>query len=160
MPPLRSDWHRFMLMIAASQGFKIGEAATPYQARRLGRSNYGLARIPISFLDVLVVKFLLTFSKKPMLFFGSLGAGFFGVGIVIYFYLLTLWLTLGKQQRPLFWFAGVLGLAGLLLFLVGFVAELIVSQQEHIEELEHAIDRLTEAATSADSGPPAGGDVP
>ncbi len=153
-PPLRSDWHRFLLMIAASKGFKIGEVATPYQPRRQGRSNYGLARIPISFLDVLVVKFLLTFSKKPMLFFGGLGAGFIGIGAVIYAYLLTLWLTLGKQQRPLFWFAGVLGLAGLLLFLVGFVAELIVSQQEQIEELEYAVEQLAETRR------PEGGEAP
>lgn len=160
LPPLRSDWHRFLLMIASSQGFSVGEVQTPYQPRRRGRSKYGLARIPISFLDVLVVKFLLTFNKKPMLFFGSLGAGFVGIGVLIYAYLLTLWLAVGKQQRPLFWFAGVLGLAGLLLFLVGFVAELIVSQQEHIEELEYAVDQLSEAVGAPDGPPRSEGGAP
>jgi glycosyltransferase involved in cell wall biosynthesis len=160
LPPLRSDWHRFLLMIASSQGFSIGEVQTPYQPRQRGRSKYGFARIPISFLDVLVVKFLLTFSKKPMLFFGALGSGFAGIGVLIYGYLLVLWLTLGKQQRPLFWFAGVLGLAGLLLFLVGFVAELIVSQQEHIEELEYVVEQLGEAVGEAGRLPRSGGDIP
>lgn len=145
LPPLRSDWHRFLLMIAASQGFRIGEVPTSYRPRQHGRSKFGIGRIPVSFLDVLVVKFLLTFSKKPMLFFGSIGAAFVAGGGLVYLYLLILWLDRGKQQRPLFWFAGVLVLAGLLLFLVGFVAELIVSQQERIEELEESVERLVEA---------------
>ena len=98
-----------------------------------------------------MVKFLLMFSEKPMLFFGALGASFVAAGGLIYLYLLILWLDRGKQQRPLFWFAGVLALAGLLLFLVGFVAELIVSQGERIEELERSVDRLVEI--SSDSGP-------
>lgn len=144
LPPLRSDWHRFLLMIAASQGFRIGEVTTSYAPREHGRSKYGFVRIPVSFLDVLVVKFLLTFSKKPMLFFGAIGALFVSAGGLIYLYLLILWLERAMQQRPLFWFAGVLALAGLLLFLVGFVAELIVSQGERIEELEYNLERLTE----------------
>jgi glycosyltransferase involved in cell wall biosynthesis len=160
LPPLRSDWHRFLLMIAASQGFRIGEVETPYQPRRHGRSKYGFARIPISFLDVLVVKFLLMFSKKPMLFFGGLGASFVAAGGLMYLYLLIIWLDRGKQQRPLFWFAGVLGLAGLVLFLVGFVAELIVSQQERLEELEYSVERLAGASPNRPFADPRAGDDP
>jgi glycosyltransferase involved in cell wall biosynthesis len=150
LPPLRSDWHRFLLMLAASQGFRIGEVPTGYHPRTQGQSNYGFWRIPISFLDVLVVKFLLTFSKKPMLFFGGLGASGIGIGGLIYFYLAILYMVQGKQQRPFFYFAGVLVVAGLLLFLVGFMAELIVSQQERIEELERSVDYLVEASTTPD----------
>jgi len=157
LPPLRSDWHRFLLMICASQGFRIGEVCTPYQPRKHGRSKYGFSRIPISFLDVLVVKFLLMFSKKPMRFFGTLGAGFVVAGVGIYAYLLALWLAYGKQQRPLFWFAGVLGLAGLLLFLVGFVAEMIVNQQERLEEMQRVLDQIAETNVSAGERPPMGG---
>ncbi len=72
-PPLRSDWHRFLLMIAVHQGFSVGEVATQYKPRPSGSSKFGWERIPISFLDVLVVKFLLTFSEAPMRFFGGLG---------------------------------------------------------------------------------------
>ncbi|MEZ4617995.1 MAG: glycosyltransferase [Caldilineaceae bacterium] len=57
LPPLRSDWHRFLLMIAAHQGFRIGEVPTHYQPRPAGTSKFGWERIPISFLDVLVLKF-------------------------------------------------------------------------------------------------------
>ncbi len=140
--PLRSDWHRFVLMIAASKGYRVGEVQVNYYPRRRGRSKFGVLRIPISFLDVLVVKFLLTFSRKPMLFFGSLGLLCFLVGGALYLYLLGLWLSLGKQQRPIFIFAGVLVLAGLFLFLIGFLAELVVSQQDRLEELERAVRDL------------------
>lgn len=140
--PLRSDWHRFVLMIAASKGYRVGEVQVNYYPRRRGRSKFGFLRIPVSFLDVLVVKFLLTFSRKPMLFFGSLGLACFLAGGALYVYLLGLWLSLGKQQRPIFTFAGVLVLAGLLLFLIGFLAELVVSQQDRLEELERAVRDL------------------
>lgn len=140
--PLRSDWHRFVLMIAASKGYRVGEVQVNYYPRRRGKSKFGFLRIPISFLDVLVLKFLLTFSRKPMLFFGSLGLLCFLVGGALYVYLLGLWLSLGKQQRPIFIFAGVLVLAGMLLFLIGFLAELVVSQQDRLEELERTVREL------------------
>ncbi len=139
LPPLRSDWHRFLIHIAASQGFRVGEVKVPYKPRQVGRSKFGFWRIPISLLDVMVVKFLLTFSRKPMLFFGGLGLISALSGTLIYAYLAYLWFSRGKQQRPLFIFAGVLLLSGLLLFLVGFLAELVVSQGERITVLERRL---------------------
>ena len=133
---LRSDWHRFILMIAASEGYRIGEVKVNYYQRKVGRSKFGVMRIPISFLDVLVVKFLLTFSRKPMLFFGSLGMLTVAGGFATMIYLLWLWLSQQTQQRPVFTFSIFLVIAGLLLFLVGFLAELVVSQTERLDELE------------------------
>lgn len=139
LPPLRSDWHRFLLMIAAHQGFRVGEVATPYRPRRAGRSKYGFSRIPISFLDVLVVWFLLTFARAPMRFFGGLGLAALSASGLTFLYLAYLWLAWETQRRPLFWLAGGLAIAGLLLILIGFVAELIVSQDERIASLEQRI---------------------
>jgi glycosyltransferase involved in cell wall biosynthesis len=136
LPPLRSDWHRFLLHLAAAQGFRIGEVPTVYHPRRAGRSKFGLMRLPISLLDVLVVWFLITFSRQPMRFFGGLGLACLGVSGLTYLYLLALWLLAQRQQRPIFIAAGVVALAGLFLFLVGFLAELVVSQGERIEALE------------------------
>lgn len=138
-PPLRSDWHRFLLLIAAHQGFRIGEVKTFYQPRPAGSSKFGFSRIPISFLDVLVVKFILTFSRAPMRFFGGLGLLCMGVSLLTFLYLTLLYLTMGMQQRPIFNAAGILALSGLLLFLVGFLAELIVSQAERIDALEQQL---------------------
>jgi glycosyltransferase involved in cell wall biosynthesis len=141
---LRSDWHRFILMIAASEGYRVGEVRTNYYARRKGRSKFGIGRIPVSFLDVLVVKFLLAFRRKPMLFFGSIGMSLIGISILLGFYLLYIWFAFVMQKRPIFNLAVVLSLAGLLLLLVGFLAELIVDQQERVAELERAVRELTE----------------
>ncbi|MEJ2209200.1 MAG: glycosyltransferase family 2 protein [Anaerolineae bacterium] len=142
LPPLRSDWHRFVLMLAASQGWRVGEVPTQWYPRQAGRSHYGFARIPISFLDVLVVKFLLTFRRHPMRFFGGLGAILVTAAGAIGVYLIYLWVTIGRQQRPVFQFTGYLAVAGLLLFLVGFLAELVVSQSEQIDEMARQLDEL------------------
>lgn len=136
LPPLRSDWHRFLLHIAAHQGYCIGEVPTPWHKRRSGRSKFGFSRIPISLLDVLVVWFLLTFSRAPMRFFGGVGlASLLGSGL-IFAYLLWLWLAHATQRRPIFLLAVGLAIAGLILFLIGFIAELVVSQGEQVAELE------------------------
>jgi glycosyltransferase involved in cell wall biosynthesis len=141
LPPLRSDWHRFLIMIAASQGYRIGEVRVNFYPRRQGHSKYGFWRIPTSFLDVLVVKFLLTFSHKPMLFFGSIGSFLVLVAGGIGVYLLYLWFFTETQKRPIFIFGTTLAIAGLLLFLVGFLAELVVSQVERLEIIERELQR-------------------
>jgi len=135
-PPLRSDWHRFLLMIAVHQGFRLGEVKTPYRPRAAGSSKFGLRRIPISLLDILVVKFLLTFSRAPMRFFGGLGLSGIVVSMLTFLYLTGLYVFTDTQQRPIFIAAGVLAVISVLLFLVGFLAELIVSQTERIAALE------------------------
>lgn len=141
-PPLRSDWHRFLLMIAAHQGFRLGEVKTYYRPRPAGNSKFGWERIPISFLDILVLKFLLTFRQAPMRFFGGLGLAGMGVSVLTFLYLTGLYVFTDTQQRPVFIAAGVLAIISVLLLLVGFLAELIVSQGERINALERRVDRL------------------
>lgn len=133
---LRSDWHRYILILAAAQGYRIGEVQVNYYPRLHGKSHYGLGRLPVSFLDILVLKFLLTFSRKPMLFFGGIGLALAAISVLTfaalaYVYFFT---NLG-QRRPIFDVAGVLLLVGVLFFVVGFIAELIVSQNDRIDEL-------------------------
>jgi glycosyltransferase involved in cell wall biosynthesis len=140
-PPLRSDWHRFLLMIAVHNGYRIGETPTFYQPRQAGSSKFGWERIPKSFLDVLVLRFLLTFSEAPMRFFGGLGLVGLLVSALIFAYLAGLYLFAETQQRPIFIAAGVLAIISVLLFLVGFLAELIVSQGERIAILERKLGR-------------------
>jgi glycosyltransferase involved in cell wall biosynthesis len=142
-PPLRSDWHRFLLMIAVHNGFRLGEVQTFYRPRTTGSSKFGWERIPISFLDVLVVKFLLTFSQSPMRFFGGLGLAGITLSLLTFVYLTLLYLITDTQQRPIFLAAGILAVISVLLLLVGFVAELIVSQGARIAQLEQAIFELT-----------------
>lgn len=138
-PPLRSDWHRFLLMIAVHQGFRVGEVQTYYRPRPAGSSKFGWERIPISFLDVLVVKFLLTFSQAPMRFFGGLGLTGIALSLLTFVYLTALYIFTDTQQRPIFLAAGILAVISVLLLLVGFLAELIVSQGERIAALERRL---------------------
>ena len=139
LPPLRSDWHRFILHIAAHQGYSITEVPVTWHPRRAGRSKFGLTRIPVSLLDVLVVKFLLTFSRAPMRFFGGLGLAAIIFSAFVFLFLIWQWISAGRQLRPVFWVAGGLAIAGLLLFLIGFLAELIVTQGERLSELERRL---------------------
>ncbi len=62
-----------------------------------------------------------------------------GLSGLIGLYLVYIWFAFVMQKRPLFYFAAVLSLAGLLFLLVGFVAELVVDQGERIAELERAL---------------------
>jgi glycosyltransferase involved in cell wall biosynthesis len=140
LPPLRSDWHRFLLMMAVHQGFRVGEVPTSYKPRTAGSSKFGWERIPISFLDVLVLKFLLTFSQKPMRFFGGLGLTGMVISLLTFLYLTGLYLFTDTQQRPIFIAAGILAVISVLLLLVGFLAELIVSQGERIARLEERLE--------------------
>jgi glycosyltransferase involved in cell wall biosynthesis len=139
---LRSDWHRYILILAAAQGFTIGEVPVNFYPRQKGKSHYGIGRIPVSFLDVLVVKFLLTFSRKPMLFFGGIGLGLAVVSLATFAALAVIYLLELGQRRPVFDLAGVLLLVGVLFFVVGFLAELIVNQNERVDELEARVRDL------------------
>ena len=139
LPPLRSDWHRFLLMIAAHKGFKIGEVKTSYRPRATGSSKFGFSRIPVSLLDVLVLKFLLQFSEAPMRFFGGIGLAGMSISLLTFLLLTALYIFTETQKRPIFLAAGVLAIISVLLFLVGFLAELIVTQGERMTELERRL---------------------
>src|SRR3982750_1461020 len=79
--PVRPDWHRYMIVIAAAEGFTVTEIPVPLYPRHAGRSKFGLSRIPVGVLDMLAVWFELRFGKKPLLLFGRVGAGLFAVGL-------------------------------------------------------------------------------
>ena len=86
--PTRPDWHRFMIVIAATQGFRLAERPVPLYPRRAGKSKFGIARIPVGVLDLLSVWFQLRFGRKPMLFFGLPGAVLILLGFLVGVYAL------------------------------------------------------------------------
>src|SRR4029450_7121268 len=126
--------------------FRIGEVKVPYRPRVAGRSKFGLGRLPVSAIDVVTLKFLLTFQRKPIIFFGGLGSALIGAGLLIWAYLGWLYVATHTQRRPLVLVAGVALLAGLLIVLVGFLGELVVNVSERVEGLgtrrPHRPDRL------------------
>jgi glycosyltransferase involved in cell wall biosynthesis len=80
--PARPDWHRYMIVLAAAQGYTVTEIPVPLYPRHAGRSKFGISRIPIGVLDMLAVWFELRFGRKPLLAFGMLGAGLFALGLI------------------------------------------------------------------------------
>jgi len=144
---MRSSWHRYILVLAQNEGFRIGEAKVPYKRRESGRSKFGFRRLPVSLMDVITLKFLLTFQRKPILFFGAVGAGMMGTSLAVLLWLVYLWVDSRTQQRPVLLAAGIGMLAGLLVILVGFLAELVVNVSERVEKLER---RLTAASAARD----------
>jgi glycosyltransferase involved in cell wall biosynthesis len=80
--PVRPDWHRYMIVLAAAQGYTVTEIPVPLYPRHAGKSKFGMSRIPIGVLDMLAVWFELRFGRKPLLAFGMLGAGLFAIGLI------------------------------------------------------------------------------
>lgn len=140
--PTRPDWHRFMVVIAAGQGFRLTERPVPLYPRRAGKSKFGIGRIPVGVLDLVSVWFQLRFGRKPMLFFGLSGAVLFllgflvGLGALIYRY------VLGVGFRPLLDLIMVLVISGVSLFGFGFVGEMIAGLREELRSLQSEVERL------------------
>ena len=81
--PTRPDWHRYMVVMAAAQGFAVTEIPVPLYPRNAGKSKFATwHRIPIGVLDMLAVWFELRFGQKPLLLFGMLGVGIVALSVV------------------------------------------------------------------------------
>lgn len=128
------DMHRYIPFIAKNAGFtNIGEKVVVHQKRKYGKSKFGMSRFVNGFLDLLTILFLDKFGKKPMHIFGVGGILFFLTGIII-----SIWLIIDKlinqfqglrfravTDQPLFYLALVAIIIGSMLFLTGFLGELI-----------------------------------
>jgi glycosyltransferase involved in cell wall biosynthesis len=130
-----SEMHRYIPVIAKWAGFSnIGEKVVIHQKRKHGVSKFGWNRFINGYLDLLTVSFMSKFGKKPMHFFGSLGSLSFLVGIIITIVLIAQKLyRLSNQiafrqvtEQPLFYLALLAMVFGLVLFLAGYLAELVV----------------------------------
>lgn len=141
--PTRPDWHRFMVVIAAAQGFRLAERPVPLHPRRAGKTKFGLGRIPVGVLDLLSVWFQLRFGRKPMMFFGVAGALLFSLGLVVGG--VALYLRFGPPHmgfRPLLDLIMVLVIAGVSLFGFGFVGEMVAGMREELRAVEREVERL------------------
>lgn len=133
--PWRKDWHRYMVVMAYEQGFDIGEVKVNLYPRKYGKSKFGFWRIPVGVLDLIAVKFQMSFMRKPMLFFGSIGAALILAAFVIGIVALYLRFGLNRGYRPLAYLIIFLGISGLLLFILGFLAEVIAGVRDELRQL-------------------------
>lgn len=155
--PLRlyGEMHRFIPAIASEQGVSIGEAVVNHRPRQHGVSKYGLSRTIRVVLDLLTVKFLLSYSTRPLQIFGLIGLGMGTLGTLI-----TGWLAyvrlFGNQSianRPLLLLGLNLMLFGVQLLTFGLLAELQArtyheSQDKPTYVIREVRESLTVAASS------------
>lgn len=128
------EMHRYIPLLAKKAGFgKIGEKVVAHSPRKYGISKYGLDRFIKGYLDLLTIGFITRFGKSPMHLFGSLGTLMFLIGIAMALYLGIKKLVYVHQNlraplvtdSPFFYIALTAMIIGTLLFLTGFLGELI-----------------------------------
>lgn len=137
--PMRPDWHRYMVVIAAVNGFKLTSRPVPLYPRRAGRSKFNWRRIPVGVLDLISVWFQVRFGRKPMLFFGVLGAALFFVGTVAGIGALIARFAYGVGFRPILNLIETMVITGVVLFGFGFLGEMIAGLREEYRELARTV---------------------
>ncbi|KPE50668.1 glycosyltransferase family 2 protein [Chryseobacterium indologenes] len=135
------DMHRYIPVLAANAGFRrITEKEVQHQARPYGTSKFGTERFIRGFLDLVTLWFVSRFGGRPMHFFGAVGTLMFIVG-----FLSALWLGISKlidvargiyghliTNNPWFYIALTMMIMGTLLFIAGFLGEMIIrTNREH-----------------------------
>jgi len=129
------EMHRFIPVLAKNAGFgNIGEKVVQHQARKYGVSKFGWDRFVNGFLDLLTITFISKFGKRPMHLFGLLGTMMFAIGFMV-----AAWIGGNKlyhvidgsrapkvAENPMFFIALTTMVLGTLLFLAGFIGELIL----------------------------------
>jgi hypothetical protein len=140
--PVRPDWHRYMIVIAAADGYTVTEIPVPLYPRHAGKSKFGLSRIPVGVLDMLSVWFELRFGKKPLLLFGMLGAGLFALGVLAGLIALGVLAVNGVGLRWVWTLIQTCLILGSVLFATGLLGEQIAGQRAQLRELRRQLDEL------------------
>jgi glycosyltransferase involved in cell wall biosynthesis len=140
--PVRPDWHRYMIVLAAAQGYTVSEIPVPLYPRHAGKSKFGIGRIPVGVLDMLAVWFELRFGQKPLLLFGMVGAALFGLGSIIGI-VAVLWLLVrGEGLRAVWTLIQTCLILGSVFFATGLLGEQIAQQRSQVRELKRQVDEL------------------
>ncbi len=142
---LYGELHRFIPILAGSQGWRIGELPVQHHARKWGKTKFGISRFLYGFLDLLTVLFITRFAVRPMHLFGGIGLLTSLVGFAILVYLTVMWfMGHGIGNRPLFFLGILLMIVGMQSFSIGLIGEMITHhhaslrllQKNNVKELE------------------------
>jgi glycosyltransferase involved in cell wall biosynthesis len=134
---LYGERHRFVPVLAAARGWRVGEIEVVHHARQFGRSKYGLSRLIKGFLDLLAIYLLTAFSSRPFHLIGTAGILCFGTGFVglVYLTIIRVISQLANEvnavhlhERAVFYYCILLLIVGSQFLLTGLLAELIVSR--------------------------------
>jgi hypothetical protein len=134
---LYGELHRFVPVLAAARGWRVGEVIVNHRERLFGESKYGVKRIIKGFLDLLTVHLVTGYGNRPQHLLGSLGLGCFAISGLTMAILTCRWFTdrimdapepINLHERALFYFAIAGVLIGIQLLTAGFLAELITKK--------------------------------
>ncbi|MGB3144632.1 MAG: glycosyltransferase, partial [Maribacter sp.] len=148
------EMHRYIPVLAKNAGFsKIGEKIVQHQARKYGKTKFGMERFINGFLDLLTIWFVSRFGKRPMHLFGALGVVMFliGFGFAIYLGVDKLFLNpFGRliTDRPQFYISLIAMVIGTQLFLAGFLGEILIRSKK--EENRYIISEEINTTLSED----------
>ena len=130
------EMHRYIPVLAKNAGFSnIGEKIVKHQARKYGETKFGMERFIRGFLDLITISFISRFGKRPMHFFGAIGALMLVVGFLFALYLGVDKLFLHPSgrlitERPQFYIALTSMILGSQFFVAGFLGELILQSKK------------------------------
>ncbi len=136
---VHGEMHRYIPVLAKNAGFtQIGEKVVLHQARKYGKTKFGMSRFINGFLDLVTIWFMSRFGKRPMHFFGLVGTLLFIVGFCFALYLGIdkLFIETGGRliaQRPEFYIALTSMILGTQFFLAGFLGEIILTSKRSKE---------------------------
>ena len=124
---LYGEMHRFIPALASWMGTRTAEIPVNHRARQFGKSKYGISRTIRVFLDMLTVRFLLSYSTRPLHVFGSIGLVTSGLGILVGLYLTVVKILLGQDigSRPLLMLAILLIVIGVQMVTMGLLGEMV-----------------------------------
>ena len=149
---LYGDLHRFIPAVASHYGVSIAEVPVSYRPRKFGQSKYGLGRTVRVLLDLLTVRFLLSYSTRPIHIFGLMGFVAILLGAIIGIYLTVIKFAYGVSlaERPLLLFVIMLVTVGVQLVIMGLLGELVV--RTYYESQNKTIYAVREDLVSEDQG--------
>lgn len=129
---LYSGLYRYIPLIAQQRGFNVGEVKVRHRPRMHGKSKYNSTRLFTGFFDLITIKFLLEYYKRPLHFFGGVGLFFMSVGMITGVYLLYIRLILNVLigQRPLLILTILLIFLGVQFISIGLVGEMIANANQ------------------------------
>ena len=152
---LYGEMHRFLPAIASEQGVSIAEQVVNHRARIHGTSKYGISRTIRVILDLLTVKFLSSYSTRPLQMFGSLGIGMAGIGVPVVLYLAYVRLIAHQpiaERTPLLLFGFFLIFGGLQLLMTGLLGEMLSRTYHESQNKATYVIREIRQATGIELG--------
>jgi glycosyltransferase involved in cell wall biosynthesis len=149
---LYGEMHRFLPAIASEFGVRIDEVVVNHRPRTRGRSKYGIGRTVRVLLDLITVKFLLSYSTRPLQMFGLIGLAVGGIGGVILAYLayIRLFTPQGIGERPLLMLGVLLAFIGVQFITIGLLAEM--QARTYHESQDKAIYVIRDIVEAPDGG--------